>query len=43
MGQSTFLHLFRGERIVALPANLKGYTLTPSFYVGHDLASLWFE
>jgi len=43
MGQSTFLHLFRGERIVAMPANLKGYTLTPSFYVGHDLSGLWFD
>lgn len=42
MGQSAYLHLFRGERIVAMPATLRGYTLTPSFYVGHDLADLWF-
>lgn len=43
MSQSVFLHLFRGERITAYPADLKGYTLTPSFYVGHDLANLWFD
>jgi len=43
MSQSAFLHLFRGERIVALPADLRGYTLTPSFYVGLDLAGLWFD
>lgn len=43
MSKSAYLHLFRGERITALPADLKGYTLTPSFYVGHDLANLWFD
>jgi peptide/nickel transport system substrate-binding protein len=43
MEKSAYLHLFRGERIVALPADLRGYTLTPSFYVGLDLADLWFD
>jgi peptide/nickel transport system substrate-binding protein len=43
MEKSAYLHLFRGERIVAMPADLRGYTLTPSFYVGHDLADLWFD
>lgn len=43
MGTSAYMHLFRGERIVALPADLRGYTLTPSFYVGLDLEGLWFD
>lgn len=43
MEKSAYLHLFRGKRMVALPADLRGYTLTPSFYVGHDLADLWFD
>lgn len=43
MSQSAFLHLFRGERIVAMPADLRGYTLTPSFYVGLTLEGLWFD
>lgn len=43
MSKSAYLHLFRGERITSVPADLKGYTLTPNFYVGHDLANLWFD
>ena len=35
------LHLFRGERAVALPKNLRGWNVTPSYYVGNDLAEVW--
>jgi len=37
------LHLFRGERAVAYPANLHGWHITPSYYVGNDLAEVWWS
>ena len=36
------MHLFRGQRAVAYPANLHGWHITPSYYVGNDLAEVWF-
>ncbi len=35
------MHLFRGMRAVAYPANLHGWHITPSYYVGNDLAEVW--
>ena len=33
--------LFWGQRIIPLAAELRGFTITPSYYLGQDLAALW--
>jgi peptide/nickel transport system substrate-binding protein len=33
--------LFWGQRIIPLAAELRGFSITPSYYLGQDLASLW--
>ena len=33
--------LFWARRIVPLAAELQGYVITPSYYLGQDLADLW--
>ena len=35
--------LFWNERIVVTSAEVKGWTIPPSMYVGHDLAGVWLD
>jgi len=33
--------LFWGQRIIPIASELRGFTITPSYYLGQDLADLW--
>lgn len=39
--QATSVPLFWSNRIVALSAEVQGYVMTPSYFLGQDLADIW--
>jgi peptide/nickel transport system substrate-binding protein len=41
IGQAYVAPLFWADQQIALASDVRGYYLTPSFFVGHDLGSVW--
>jgi peptide/nickel transport system substrate-binding protein len=39
--QAYTVPLFWGQCIIPIAAELRGFTITPSYYLGQDLADLW--